>query len=146
MDELNKTLANLLTLVTNDSNLDDDDKEDMISLINDVVAEPTPNNLEALAVVVEELGKTQEYLAAKEVLARQAAEEDQSQLSEPEAEASVPAPEAAAPVVESAPVVSDTTLPTESAGMPNTHDAMSPSELPQVPPMEVPPAETPVQQ
>ncbi len=148
MDDLQKTLTNLLTLVTTDPQLDDDDKEDMISLINDVVAEPTPNNLEALAVVVEELGKSQEYVAAQEVLARYAAEEDDAQLSEAEAEDSVPAVETPAPVAsEVAAPVAEVAAPVDTqAVVPNTHDAMSTSELPQVPPMEVPPAETPVQQ
>ncbi len=139
MDELGKTLTQLLNQVSTDPNLDDDDKEDLLSLINDVVASPTPNNIEALSIVIEELGKSQEYEAAKEILANYAGE-NEAVLQEPEAEASVPEAETPAPVAD---------LSTPAADTPpvvNSHDAMSPSELPQVPPMEVPPAETPVQQ
>ncbi len=67
-DEVSKALQQLLNQVMQDENLDEEDKSQAVDLINDVVANPTPNNLEALALVVEELGKSQEYLAALDIV------------------------------------------------------------------------------
>ena len=67
-NKLTQTLKSLLDRISNDPQLDDEGKSDLVDLINDVIAEPTPNNLEALALVIEELGKSQEYMAALEIV------------------------------------------------------------------------------
>ncbi len=68
LEELQKTLTSLLERVQADSQLEEDEKTDLIDLINSVVADPTPNNFDALAIVIDELGKSQEYMAAKEII------------------------------------------------------------------------------
>lgn len=80
-DQLQKTLRDLLVRVQSDTLMDDDDKASLIDLINEVVADPTPENLEALALVLEELGNAQEYTVAKETISNY-----ESQLSENEQE------------------------------------------------------------
>lgn len=74
MDQIQKTLTDLIEIIKRDSQLDDEGKADLIDLISEVVADPTPNNIEALALTLEELGKSQEYMVAKEMLSNYEAE------------------------------------------------------------------------
>lgn len=66
--EIGETLTKLIGEITNDPSLDDEHKAELIDLINEVVADPTPNNIQALALVMEETGKSQEYSAALDLV------------------------------------------------------------------------------
>lgn len=61
-------LSQLLAQVQDDPNLTDEVKDSAAELIALVVKEPTPDNLRALAVVIEKLGDTTRYLSALETL------------------------------------------------------------------------------
>lgn len=89
-DEIGKVLGKLIERITSDDTLDEEDKAQAVDLINDVVADPTPENLEALALVMEELGKSQEYLAAMDIVQKH--QEDQENTAEEPVSPQEPAP------------------------------------------------------
>ncbi len=77
-DQLQTTLKQLLDRVLADNQLDEEDKAQLVDLINDFIADPTPANIEAFALILEELGKSQEYLAALEMVEKYKEESQQA--------------------------------------------------------------------
>lgn len=66
--KLQDVLNKLLTQVQDDPNLSDEMKDSTMELITLVVKDPTPDNLRALAIVLEKLGDTTRYLSALETI------------------------------------------------------------------------------
>lgn len=61
-------LNQLLVQVQDDPNLNDEMKDSTTELISLVIKELTPDNLRALAIVMEKLGDTTRYLSALETI------------------------------------------------------------------------------
>ena len=61
---LTDTLKNISGIVESDQNLNEELREDIITLIAEVNADPTPANLRVLSTVLEKLKDTTKYLSA----------------------------------------------------------------------------------
>jgi len=61
-------LDNLLAQVQDDTGLTDDVKDSLVELIDGVSADPSPDNFKALAIVLEKLADTTQYLSALETI------------------------------------------------------------------------------
>ncbi len=64
----NDLFSKLLVQVQDDTNLDDETRDSVVELINLVIADPSADNLRALALVLEKLGDTTTYLSALETI------------------------------------------------------------------------------
>lgn len=62
---LNDYLKQITQTVENDKNLDLKTRESVLELIAMVSVDPSPDNVEALAIVVEKLGVATQYISAK---------------------------------------------------------------------------------
>lgn len=66
--KLQDILNKLLTQVQDDPSLGDEMKDSTTELITLVMKDPTPDNLRALAIVLEKLGDATRYLSALETI------------------------------------------------------------------------------
>jgi len=62
--KLDEQLKNLAKLVQDDPNLNDEVRENVLALIEEVTLHPTPGNLRTLSVVFDKLGDATKYLGA----------------------------------------------------------------------------------
>ena len=75
--KLQDLLTQLLAQIQDDTNLSDEVRDDAIELVSVVSQDPSPDNIRALAIVLEKMGETTKYLSALETIKNIEAKSDQ---------------------------------------------------------------------
>lgn len=68
MPSLNDIIKNVIDTVNNDPNLDEEMRTEILDLASLAQADPTPGNLEALAIVFDKLSDANKYMGAMSTL------------------------------------------------------------------------------
>lgn len=68
MSNLNDTFQQIIDTVNNDPNLDDEMRSEILDLAALAKADPTPGNMDALAIVFEKLSDANKYMGAMTAL------------------------------------------------------------------------------
>lgn len=68
INQLEKILKELADTVSNDPNLTEELREDLLDMIAEVRMEPSPANIEVLATVLTKLQDTSKYLASLQII------------------------------------------------------------------------------
>ena len=75
--KLQDLLTQLLAQIQDDTNLSDEVRDNAIELVSVVSQDPFPDNIRALAIVLEKMGETTKYLSALETIKNIEAKSDQ---------------------------------------------------------------------
>lgn len=75
---LEETLNEIQNLIDHDPNLDQEARENIAELLAQVSADPTPANLDVLAMVVEKLSDATRYISAVQTIKNLGAEAGQN--------------------------------------------------------------------
>lgn len=65
---LEETLNEIATMVEHDVNLDEETRENILEVIAQVAADPSPKNIEVLALLIEKLGDVTRYVGALQTI------------------------------------------------------------------------------
>lgn len=65
MNNFSEIMNGIIEQIMNDDDLQDEIKDELVKLVQDVIADPTPGNVEALSILMDKFADANKYLAAK---------------------------------------------------------------------------------
>ncbi len=68
VEDVKKLIAQITETVQDDTDLDPDLRNEILELTYEVVSDPTPDNVSALALVLKKIAQMEKYVGALEVL------------------------------------------------------------------------------